>query len=84
MRCPDQQRDRGRGRQPEDQPRSLTARPKAEPQHGLERRCDDVGLALGQRLGGSRFGASGLDRDGEPFLSEIALGLGNPDREIFG
>ena len=80
---PDQQSDRRRRREPEDEPGRLARRPEAEAQHRLECRRREIGLALGQRLGGSRFGPGRLERDGQPLEREVALGLGNPDGKVF-
>jgi len=78
-----QQGDRGRGGQPEDEPRSLICRrPKPEAQDRLERRGGEIRLALGQRLGGAGFGPRRPDGDREPLRGEVALGLGDPNGEV--
>ena len=84
VRAGHQQGDRGRGGQPEDEPRGLIGRPQTEAQDRLERRGGEIRLALGQRLGGAGFGPRRPDRDREPLRSEVALGLGNPDGKVLG
>ena len=83
MRAGDQQGYRRRGRQPEEEPRSLARRrPQAEAQDRLESRRGEVRLALSHRLGRAGFGSRRPDRDGKPLSGEVALGLGHADRKV--
>ena len=55
---------------------------RAEPQQRLERGRDEIGLALGERLGGADLRARRAQRDLEALAREVAIGRGHPDRQI--
>jgi len=80
----DEQRDRGRRRQAEDETRGLTGHPRTEPQHRVERRRRQIRLALRERLGGGRLGASRAEHDVEPLAAEVALRVRDAEGEILG
>ena len=79
---PDDQRDRRRRGEPEDEPRGLGRRPRAEAKHRLEGGRGQIYLALRQRLRGARLGAGRLDRDRQPLACEVAFGLGHADGQV--
>ena len=60
-----QQRHRRCRREPEDQPGDLIHRARAEPEHRVERRGGEIGLALCEGLRRAGLGPGGLDGDVE-------------------
>jgi hypothetical protein len=72
------------GRETEHDPRRLRGQPRAEAKDGLERRGHQVGLPLGERLGGARLGAGRLEGDGQALPREVALRGGDAQGKILG
>ena len=84
LRRGDEQGHRRRRREAEDQPGRLGRRARPEAQHRLQRGGHEVGLALHERLGRAGLGAGRAHDDVEPLAREVALGLGDAQREILG
>ena len=80
----EEQRHGGRRREREDETRRLAPRARAEAQDRLERGRGEIDLRLRERLGGADLGARRPERDGQALAGEVALGVGDPQRQVLG